>query len=544
MKQVYISIVVLWSLLRSAQSIFCEPLGLCQETTKSCENDDFQKCFPDNYVRNIKYGYNLSGNKISTTCLRPSHESNNRFDVVTKNLSTKYIHVNPWYVDVCLFWSAESKGNYSNGQYKIRFDIKNQFCVGSNQTSVCIKNVRYTDLMDYTVEVLPNPLAGDDNEVHFKMAQHLSKLTGCKDERIEQKNEICTSRYTKVKNLLVTSSICNNSKTLSVSWDHPDNIIQPEEYFVEVLNSSSNLFFKVTNTTQVLVKNLSASVLYKVNVIAYRRCSGLGDYTFQKHKLGCGKQHGKNEVLLNGSCSQPEIKIPSFSSTMTTAYLLTTAANVKSKSLYFIIGAFLGPMIIIALLTFTAAALIKVLKMRSKQSPVHPIQTGFKVFLFYSPSMVQTRQDLVRGLITTVAKYFSVITIDELMNGDVTQWLERTVNSVDVVLILASKEFLKDWKSTTRCTELYCIESLISAAIVQGTISKFAFVSTENSATDVHIPENSYLKLMRVFLLGTKLNQETELYQFVTKSRGILLEGVGDDFKDAPQIEAKSVVTV
>ena len=68
------------------------------------------------------------------------------------------------------------------------------------------------------------------------------------------------------------------------------------------------------------------------------------------------------------------------------------------------------------------------------------------------------------------------------------------------------------------------MEYLISAAVVQGTITKFALISTENSTSSVSIPENSYLKLMQVFLMGTKTNQETELNHFVTKSHATMLE--------------------
>ena len=547
MKQLYVTIVVIFTLLRLlfAQSTSCEPFGLCHETTKSCIKDDLGECFPNRFHRDMRYGYDLSGGSIDTTCL-PS--SKNQFTVTINNLSTIYVHVNPWYVDVCLFWSiAESNMNYVDGQYKIRFNsdykIIKKFCIGHNQTSVCIKDVHYENLNDYTVDVLPNPLASDDDERQFMRSQKLSRLKGCMDEIIQQKTEACTSQYSEVQNLLVMSRVCNNSKTLNVSWDHPSNVTQPEEYYIEVVNYPTKHFFKVANATQVLVKRLNASIVYKVKVTAYRRCSGLGKYDFDERKVGCGKSHEVYEKLLNDSCIEHEMTtLPLVTLTASvTSMQNNTAVNVKSKILHFIVGAFLGA-IIISVLIFTAAAILA-FQMKSKKSLVHPIQTDFKVFLFYLPSMVQTKQEHVHSLITTVAKYFSVITMDELINGDVTQWLERTVNSADIVLILASKEFFKDWQSKTRCTELYCIESLISAAIVQDTIAKFAFISTENSAADVHIPENSYLKLMRVFLLGTKVNQETELYRFVTKSRGILLEEAGDHFKDA-QIKAKSSIIV
>ena len=526
---ILVVLILVFSRLYAAQSISCESSGQCQQTSGICQYDSIEKCYP-NSGANLQYFYSPSGNCAS---------SGIQSDIRLKDLTVKYIHINPNYVRICVNWSLVNSSG-STGGYKIRLVPGLESCIGeSSQMSICIDNIGYNRRYGHRIEVLPNPLAADDNENLFKKSLTLdADITGCAAADVQDKSPVCVKRYNKPRNLLVISTVCEDgTKTLNVSWDHREDMPIPDAYYVQVKNASEIHYFKITNATQILVRNLSVAINYSARVQAYRLCSGLGVYGYDEETLGCGRGVTKPETRRQGSClstttfeatgnATPAILTGGSSTTTEQEPILSLAGQGNSKTVLII--ALPIAVVIIAIIALTGALGILYLviyRKKSKVSPARPAKTDFSVFLFCSPSMSLSKLEHIHNHITVnLSEYYRVVTMDELVNGDMTKWLEKMVNSVDLVLIMANEEFVNDWESVTRPPELYCMESLISAAVVQGTITKFAFISTENSTSSVSIPENSYLKLMQVFLMGTKTNQEKKLYHFVTKSRAIMLE--------------------
>ena len=527
---ILVVLILVFSRLYAAQSISCESSGQCQRTGGRCQSDSIEICYP-------RSGAVLDIDSQSGNCASSGIQS----DIRLKDLTVKYIHNNPNYVRICVNWSLVNSSG-STGGYKIRLVPDLDFCIGdSNQMSVCIDNIEYNRLHEYTIEVLPNPLAADDNEDLFKKSLALdADITGCAAADVQDKSPVCVKRYSPPRNLSVISTVCEDgTKTLNVSWDHREDMPIPDAYYVEVKNGSEIHYFKITNATQILVRNLSVAINYSARVQAYRYCSGLGVHEYDENNLGCGRGVTKPETRRQGSClstttfeatgnATPAILTGGSSTITEQVPILSLAGQGNSKTVLIIAVAIAVVIIAVVIIAVTGTLGILyfvIYRKKSKVSPARPAKTDFSVFFFCSPSVSLSKLEHIHNHVTVnLSNYYRVVTMDELVNGDMTKWLEKTVNSVDLVLIMANEEFVNDWESVTRPPELYCMESLISAAVVQGTITKFAFISTEKSTSSVSIPENSYLKLMQVFLMGTKTNQEAELYQFVTKSRAIMLE--------------------
>ena len=527
-------LLVFWG-PHSALSVSCESSGVCQHTQGGCRSDARNTCYGQTSREQDHYGYNLAGSRIDTECREPSKH----FNVKLENLNLTYIHVDPDHVKVCVSWTVTNRNqNNTLGQYVFKLYYSNKvlrpsFCVSSSQMQVCLNNFKYSNLQNqpYKIEIYPNVLASDDVIDNFNLQAQLSTINGCGDIRVKNKSSVCVNRFRGPRKMSLKSTICNNTKTLNISWDHPENaLVPPEKYYVRVYRKPDvQQYFEVINATDLIVTNLNASINYSAKVVAYRKCSGLG--TYDSVVLGCGihkiiKQENFNDN--NKSCFADSTEGESLiaSEHLSISFASESAAH-SFSAMKISIFSITGGILVIIVVVILAVVIFRLLalKLKSLQKPVHPIQNNFSLFLFYAPSMSQEKQERLNNQVAAnLAKYFSIVTTGELMDGDVSKWLERTVNSVDVVLIVANEDFSKDWQSSTRHPQLSCLESLISAAVVQNTVSKFAFISTENCMDNVHIPENLYLKLLRVFLMGSKTNHEVELYQFVTKSRMIVLE--------------------
>ena len=287
------------------QSITCKSAGLCLETDGPCKPDDPETCFPPSFlplpkpkqVSHEPFGERAADIEPSfrQLCGSPSF---NRSDIVLQGLELDYASINPFSLTMCMSWNVTpSSGSY--GGFEVRLlgrssRLLYRYCVRNpSQAKMCISSFKYRDIRHYkVVEVLPYPLAPDDSEEVFKKSVEVRKdIRGCYD--VKHKGTICNvGEYGPPENLTVLSSKQGTfTKKLSISWDNPQvqyGTPLPEVYFVSVfyMDQTFSRHFRVENAQQVVIQNLSASLVHFAQVEVYQHCSGLGFY--DSNTLGCG----------------------------------------------------------------------------------------------------------------------------------------------------------------------------------------------------------------------------------------------------------------
>ncbi len=525
--------------------LICKTTGICHEINSKCKNDLLQACFPDSesFFHHTKYLSNEpSGEQESSDIAAPSHEAcfgpERLTNISLLKIRLDYFSINPDYFSICVAWNlTEYSGHY--GGYEVRVigkynNIVYRYCIRNPyQTHICINKFRYDEIPTYAaIEVLPYPVASDDNEqLHKKSRDLRADIEGCAD--IHHNGTICSMKqYQAPRNVVVTSAICNDyTKEINITWNHPANTYAvPMAYYIYIYNESKKEIIhilKVTNSLQIQLHNLSANYRYLVRIQAYHNCSGLGDYgTTGSHRFGCGKIKEQKEVYNQEFACQ----FVEESSTVSSQFDKTFTTNVPfsqiaaNVDIVLFSSLFCTIIVVIGTATLAIFTLFLVLKYCKKKisSFVYPQRTPRKVFVFCSPSMSQASLEHVqKHIIRSLLDYFDIITPSDIDSGNISMWLEDSMNSVDSILIVGNKDLCQDWEKEERSPLLNSLELLVSAAASQNTIGKFCFISDADSTSDVSVPNNSYLKLMPVFLMGQKKFEIEKLYHFVTKSRGI-----------------------
>ena len=524
----------------------CQSNGFCQETQHQCKPDSLQLCFPDAeliFDQSVYPSYEPLGPHERTEVISSSQQActgtGSLSNISLQNIHIKYISINPTYLSVCITWTlTDGSGHYGGLEIRIlnKYNaIDYRYCVKNTyETKVCINRLRYDTLSSYkAVDVLPYPLALDDNEVRVKKsAVTQNNIEGCVD--VIHNGTVCgIKQYKRPQNITVISTLCEDeTKKLDIIWKHPelsDDEIVPSKYYIYLFNQRREILdiFVVDKDLKVCILNLSGQHSYYVGIQAYRMCAGLGNYgTTGNHKLGCGKlmiveenhvTHPNDCLLKNKTTaftefygvSSVKIIVNGKGLDLHTVILIVTLC---SLSLIICVAAF-AIILIYALLKYCG---------NTMSSFVCPQKTQQKVFVFFSPSTSEASLEYIqKHIICNLLEYFDIVTPNDLTSGNISVWLEESMNSVDSVLIVGNKDFRYDWEQEERSPLLNSLELLVSAAASQNTIGKFCFISVADSTSDVSIPNNSYLKLMPVFLMGQKKFEIDKLYQFVTKSRGI-----------------------
>ena len=98
---ILVVLILVFSRLNAAQSISCESSGQCQQTSGRCQYDSIESCYPRSGAYS-NYGYSPSG-----SCSSSEIQS----DIRLKDLTVKYIHINPSYIcqDLCKLVSCQLK---------------------------------------------------------------------------------------------------------------------------------------------------------------------------------------------------------------------------------------------------------------------------------------------------------------------------------------------------------------------------------------------------------------------------------------------------
>ena len=541
----FILLTLLWSFQWrgiKTGSVICESTGLCQESDSQCTYDSLQLCFPDSGLILYRYAsYEPSGQQedyeIKTSTLQACSVSTSFTNISLQDVRVVYVSINPTYLSICITWSlARNSGFYGGLEIRVlslHNRIQYRYCVrNAHRMKMCINNFMYEDLSGYeAVEVLPYPLASDDNEDIFKKSELLrGDIDGCAD--VEHGGTICNiKQYLIPTNLVVVSAICeDHTKRLNISWGRPiidNSSVLPMEYYVYLYNGRVMLYkFKVENSLQLMLHNLSASYNYSVGVQAYHKCAGLGDYaTTGSDRFGCGRPKLENENFI-GQCasfSKDEGVTFEVKETHKETHKVEIPTNPNTANIIVWTSALCTIAVIIGIIVLIISLLF-LLRYCGKKMHflVHPQKTHCKVFVFCSPSMSQASlENVQKHVICSLLEYFDIVTPSDISSGNVSMWMEESMNSVDSILIVGNKDLCHDWEMEERSPILNSLELIVSAAVSQNTIGKFCFVSIADSMNDVSVPNNLYLKLMPIFLMGQKKFEIEKLYQFVTKSRGI-----------------------
>ena len=542
-----------WTQLVLGQSVICESPGHCEETSSGCVKDDHSDCILNLIVNgDNKYAsYEPSDRKNDTIIVssRASCEDKTRWssmertNMTLESLKLDYISRSPKYVTICASWNlTQSSGQ--NGGFAVevmnqRRQVNYRYCVTDSTTrKVCINNFRYDKLnKEQYIRVYPFKLDGDDDKAYVSKTERIhDDLVGCAD--VSQSVGICGPKhYSSAENLTVRSCLHGHededgAKDLRITWEPPTGAVElPEIYFVTLYTPRPwrDFFFRVTNSLQVTVRNISASFNYSVKVQPYGRCVGRGDYPAE-NKLGCGDPTGRIKEVLT-ECTSPA-STTSHNYTVTSPYTLGASRSDRKfdgPELYStVVFGIIGGILLVALvLTPIVLLVIRTMQHSTSLVTIYPkFPQKLKVFVFYASSMSESRLKIVQErIVYTLLEYFDVVTPNDKSSGNISIWLEDVMKSVDSIFLVGNKEFCCDWMKSKeeRSPVMNSLELLISSAAAQDAISRFGFISAEDSVQDVFIPDNSYLKVMPVFLLGQKTCDIDKLYQFVTKSRGIEL---------------------
>ena len=277
-------------LASTAPSASCATDGSCTSVQGICVPDELEECYPQSGLVKTPY--------LSHTPLGPEIESSNTTefpalsDITLFNLTVQYFHIDPTYLTVCAYWDHFGHRGGYRAEMGDQFDSYYQVLLADHtKPSLCINYMGYFQLDVYThvIRIGPHPPPCCDQE---SCPQQLSRslhsdLRGCAD--IPNNDYRCTRRYGRVRDLTVTSSKAGTCKDLHISWEHQRYVSPPDAYYVRLTDSKKEHFdFKVLNSTRIAVPHLNQSEHYTARVQAYKRCSGLGKYTFDPHSVGCG----------------------------------------------------------------------------------------------------------------------------------------------------------------------------------------------------------------------------------------------------------------
>ena len=548
-----------WAQLVLGQSVICESPGHCEETSSGCVKDDPYNCITNLIVNNDKkYASYEPSDRASDTITVSSPQSScedktgwssmERTNMTLESLKLDYISRSPKYVTICASWNlTQSSGQ--NGGFAVEVTRRGgranyRYCVTNSTTrKVCINNFWYDKLRnkEQYIRVYPFKQDGDVVRASVSKTERIhNDLVGCAD--VSQSVGTCGPKhYSSAENLTVRSCLhghededgANTARDLRITWEPPTGAVElPGTYYVTLYTKNWPWrYFKVTDSLQVTVRNVSASFNYTVKVQPYGRCVGLGDYP-TTNKLGCGDPTGRIMEVLT-ECTSPA-STTSHNYTVTTPYKYTLGASRSDRKfdgpqLYstVVFGIIGGILLVAIVLTPIVLLVIRTMQHSTSLVTIYPkFPQKLKVFVFYASSMSESRLKIVQErIVCTLLEYFDVVTPNDKSSGNISIWLEDVMKSVDSIFLVGNKEFCCDWMKSKeeRSPVMNSLELLISSAAAQDAISRFGFISAEDSVQDVFIPDNSYLKVMPVFLLGQKTCDIDKLYQFVTKSRGIEL---------------------
>lgn len=545
----------------TCQSLF--PGGSCQSTSSVC--------IPASPCIDYKIGGSLRDNVINNVrdCDRdPTNGDyrrcgynmyNGTTSTILDSMSAIVVPLDSERFSINISWTLDGVSeDPSYGGYELRLkevgarSLKRCHCV-DNALNFDMLFVRYNNYhIELMVEVLPYPYLSES-----AVMTRFDNPSSCED--IPASDIPCSTGL--YQNLTVESRACNGTKQLNISWDIAAGTADSATYYLYLYNSADSstaeLIFTVSDTTMVTIDNLDATRDYSVELQSFGTClearPSLPDYR------GCGTRLSasatREEVSLEcdvyvttaatqdsttlataktstvTESPQPTNSSASSVTNSTPSHTNSTVAPSRPSSL--LLSLVLIPLMIIVVVAILIL-LVLILKYRGhvpksvEQIPICTKPT-YRVFVFYcSSTPAKELEDIQKHVICPLSEYFDVTTPNNYIRGDVSSWLEETVQMSKAILLISDETFCSEWskKGLDRDPALNCLHHLISAAVSHNGIERFGIITTRDSPKKL-IPFNAYLQLMPVFVMSKSKLEVTEIYQFVTRYKPFQFSSTG-----------------
>ena len=532
-------VILVWSISLRSSTVLAEVVS-CQTYQNGSSCEESQGCFHDQNCftsetryKNDNYRH-LKTVDVCSSTRRCSMANSNATLIQLKSVDAQLVSVDPKYFSVNVRWTLKNNSGHYGG-YELRL-LKDEniepyrcLCISdSNLLSFSMINIEYaTDYKNMKVEVLPYPSEHHNEPVRT----FFTKPEGCAD--IEHENTLCDIKsYSRPENLTVLSSVCSGGmKELDISWDPPSlppNGTKPPTYYIYVYRDHSKTAYKtfiVHHTRRVRVNNLNASCPYRVKVRPYKRCSGLGNYHINQD-IGCGNSIEESEMVTS-LCN--DTKGNASTVTENTVYNITEGPDniSQTRTQHILVYTLISTFVALAIILVLFAVLILYLRSCYDTSKdVHPTSDDSKesVVVFYCRNTPSEGIDYIqKHVIFPLTEYFQVISLNDFSKGDIVKWLERVIRTSRAVLIVGNKEFCVEWmdKVGSRSPLLNSLDHIISAEVSSDTIERFGIILLDDSQKEHCIPDNSYLNLMPIFVMGKGKSDTAKIYRFVTHTKQI-----------------------
>ena len=338
------------------------------------------------------------------------------------------------------------------------------------------------------------------------------------------------SRYGLGRDLTVQSTVCNNTKTMEVSWAslvHSAETSVPPTCYVYLYqrgHTTPEHIFVVNNATNITVRNLNKDVRYSVELQLRGHCSST-----EANYRGCGN-HSSSVQEQPTQCVVPTpstIRVPPSPTPTTIRVQPSPTPASESPSTSQAHGA-LWILVVIPLVVVVVVAVVFLLFKRWRRTHISHRIVSIKthqVCIFYCPTTPQKEIAYIQEhIVCPLLEYFDVVTLNDFTSGDLPAWIQEMMQISKSVLLVSNKEFCLQWSKDEEESQdpvMNCLRYIISAAASSHSLEKFGILTVKESSKNSCIPINSYLENFPVFTLSrNKSKNEQELkdiYRFVTR---------------------------
>lgn len=160
-------------------------------------------------------------------------------------------------------------------------------------------------------------------------------------------------------------------------------------------------------------------------------------------------------------------------------------------------------------------ALLVVIMRRPRPKPIErPTSHDCSVFVAYIPQTADER-DIQTYIVCRLHEYFDVVTTSDKLRGDSIEWIEEQERKASAVLLVSTKEFHRQWNGETESNVVLAMRRLVTSAVSQECLDKYAVIVMDEESREEPVPDNNYLKSMRVYVLGKESNEVEELARYV-----------------------------
>jgi len=506
--------------------------GECHNIDSSCERDHAEQslglCAT---VNNDNFG-NFFDFSCEDNCLDSSVSSNPETSAEAALLQENSIEILPIethsidirFFSINLTWHHSI--NFTAG-YKISIyqgnviHFNEPLCICGGRKNIHLSIFEYTrnmngELMRVEIEALIS-----SSSLNPKQSQVTKWPTSCLDTQYYNSSTCASAILDPPQNITALEACEENpagNLTIKLSWTYfSSNFAPPSHYYIRVFSSAGYaelLRFIVNGTTQVFLQ-LPNVTDYQFNVKGYKNCSGGANYSnYVSATFGCGMNSDSISLTRCPTRSSP--------TTGTTTTSVPLDGPPSPFVAYDIIGGCLGATLLLALILIVLVTAYFCFRKRKTKIPLpKPVLPSdeFSVFVMHTPQE-NSMKSIQTYVVCPLREFFNVATSGDKMCGDWIEWIELQVRQRSAVLLVFTKAFFSEWEGKDEKSQVVqAAQRLITSAVAQEILDKYAIIVLDEDVKKHHIPDNHFLKSMRVYVLGKSKNEIEGLYRFVTKTK-------------------------